>query len=197
MQMSARAIIGIISICAVGTGSFLAVTFWLLILEELDRKRPEGRRYTQLGFPRVGTPQIVREYRHSYPDGKLHIYVLINLALAMMGMLGLVGVGAYNIVLNRPIVFIASPAGGASFIAPATIEVSAETREIDPTVSRVDFYAGTTLIGSSTTAPYSVTWSNVLAGNYSLTAKTTDDRGITITSEVVTITVGTSPKRSP
>lgn len=36
--------------------------------------------------------------------------------------------------------------------------------------TQVEFYTGSTLIGTATTAPYNVTWNNVLPGNYSLTA---------------------------
>ena len=37
-------------------------------------------------------------------------------------------------------------------------------------MARVEFYNGTTLLGSDTTAPYSFTWANVPAGTYSLRA---------------------------
>ena len=72
-----------------------------------------------------------------------------------------------------PTVSLTSPADGTSVVAPATVLVSANADDSDGTVSRVDFYAGSTLIGSDTTAPYSVTWSNVAAGSYSSTSSTT------------------------
>jgi len=54
----------------------------------------------------------------------------------------------------------------------------------------VEFYAGTTLIGTDLLSPYSATWSSVPAGTYSLTAKAFDQDGGSTTSSVVTITVG-------
>jgi chitinase len=56
-------------------------------------------------------------------------------------------------------------------------------------VTRVDFFAGGTPLGDDSTAPYEVTWTNVPAGGYSLTAIATDNAGATSTSAPVNITV--------
>ncbi|MBO9636524.1 MAG: discoidin domain-containing protein, partial [Chitinophagaceae bacterium] len=61
----------------------------------------------------------------------------------------------------------------------------------------VEFFNGTTKLGEDNTAPYSFTWSNVPAGNYSLTAKATDDSSATTTSAAVNITVGAAPPCDP
>ena len=74
-------------------------------------------------------------------------------------------------------------------VAPASVVVSADASDGDGSVVRVDFYAGTTLIGSDSTAPYSVTWSNVGAGSYALTAVAVDNAGASTTSGVVNLTV--------
>ena len=58
----------------------------------------------------------------------------------------------------------------------------------DPIVS-VAFYQGTTLIGRATTLPFSVTWTNVAAGTYSVTAVTTDTEGYTTTSSPILLKV--------
>src|SRR5919106_1130440 len=65
---------------------------------------------------------------------------------------------------------------------PATITVSATATDTDGTVASVEFRAGTTVIGTDTTSPYSVSWSNVPAGTYTLTAIARDDAGATTTS---------------
>ena len=69
-----------------------------------------------------------------------------------------------------PTAALTAPANGATFTAPATITINATASDTDGTVTRVDFFQGTTQIGSDTTSPYSFTWSNVPAGTYSLTA---------------------------
>lgn len=88
-----------------------------------------------------------------------------------------------------PVVALTAPGNGATFAAPATITLTASASDPDGTVAKVDFYRGTTLIGTRTTSPYTLTWSNVSAGAYSLTAKATDDRGGTKTSTAVSVTV--------
>jgi hypothetical protein len=45
------------------------------------------------------------------------------------------------------------------------------------------------LIASDATSPYSVTWNNVGAGTYSLTARAVDDDGATTTSAARSVTV--------
>jgi hypothetical protein len=94
---------------------------------------------------------------------------------------------------TAPTVSLTSPAGGATFTAPAGITVAADAADSDGTISVVEFYAGTTSIGSDTTAPYSITWNNVAAGGYSLTAKATDNAGATTTSSAVNLTVNAAP----
>jgi RHS repeat-associated protein len=88
-----------------------------------------------------------------------------------------------------PTVTVSSPANGASFAAPATIVLTATAADSDGTVSKVDFYQGTTLVGTATTAPYAFSWANVALGNYSVTAKATDNKGAVTTSATVAVTV--------
>jgi subtilisin family serine protease len=94
-----------------------------------------------------------------------------------------------------PTVRLATPASGAIFTAPANIILNAEAADFDGAVSRVQFYAGTQLIGTSTASPYSITWSNVSAGDYSLTAVAADNLGATTTSTPVIIKV--NPANGP
>ena len=89
-----------------------------------------------------------------------------------------------------PTVSITSPIDGTTYTEPATVPISADANDSDGTVTEVDFYAGNTLLGSSTAAPYSFTWTNVPAGSYSLTAIATDNGGMTTTSGAVSVTVG-------
>ncbi|MGB7542463.1 MAG: RHS repeat-associated core domain-containing protein [Burkholderiales bacterium] len=86
---------------------------------------------------------------------------------------------------------ITAPASGTVFAAPATIALSADAfpgSYLIPIV-KVEFFSGTTLIGTDTTDPYGITWSNVPAGSYTLTAKVTDSDGDTRISDEVIITV--------
>ena len=87
-----------------------------------------------------------------------------------------------------PTVSLTAPANGANYTAPATITLSANAADSDGSVTKVEFFSGTTLLGTATSAPYSYTWSNVAAGTYSLTAKATDNGGAATNSSAVSVT---------
>ncbi|MBS1811906.1 MAG: PQQ-dependent sugar dehydrogenase [Acidobacteria bacterium] len=102
--------------------------------------------------------------------------------------------GTVNITVNAPSnaapsASITAPTNNAVFTAPASITINANAGDSDGMVAKVEFYNGSTLLGTDTLAPYSFTWANVAAGTYALTVKATDDRGAVTTSSVVNITV--------
>ena len=95
----------------------------------------------------------------------------------------------FDKVNRAPKVSLSSPPNRSTYIAPAIVSVSATASDVDGTVVMVEFYAGTTLIGSDTSSPYSVTWSNAAAGSYQLTATALDNLGAVTTSAARTVTV--------
>ena len=78
---------------------------------------------------------------------------------------------------SPPVVSLTGPVNSAVFAAPASIAFSATASDPGGSVSVVEFYAGTTLVGSDTTSPYSFTWRNVPAGNYAVIAVARDHLG--------------------
>jgi hypothetical protein len=97
-----------------------------------------------------------------------------------------VALGAPN---KTPTVMLTAPTSGATFAAPANITLSANASDSDGTIARVDFYEGVNLLGTRASAPYSVTWNNVMGGSYSLSATAVDNGGASKTSSKVSITV--------
>ncbi|MDB5271816.1 MAG: hypothetical protein JWO58_183 [Chitinophagaceae bacterium] len=97
---------------------------------------------------------------------------------------------------QAPTVSITSPANNATFTSPATVNITATASDTDGTISKVDFYNGTTLLGSDNTSPYSYSWTGVTAGTYTLTAKATDNLGTVTTSSTITIVVS-NPNQLP
>jgi regulation of enolase protein 1 (concanavalin A-like superfamily) len=89
-----------------------------------------------------------------------------------------------------PSVSLISPLNLDSFWAPATIGITATASDSDGGVAVVEFYAGTTQIGSDNSSPYDVTWTGVPAGTYSLTAVARDVFGAMTVSSDRTIIVG-------
>jgi RHS repeat-associated protein len=99
-----------------------------------------------------------------------------------------------NITVNaNPTVSITSPANGAVFASPANITINATASDSDGTISKVEFFEGATLLGTSTTSPYSVSLTNVAAGSHTYTAKATDNRGGATTSSAISVSVDVSP----
>ena len=89
----------------------------------------------------------------------------------------------------RPTVSLTSPSSGAVVTAGASVPLTASAADSDGTIARVDFFAGSTLIGSATSAPYAATWRNAAAGSYTLTAVATDNGFASATSTGVPVTV--------
>ena len=87
-----------------------------------------------------------------------------------------------------PSVSLTQPANEATFTAPATVDFVA-TASDNGSVSRVEFYNGSTKLGEDTTSPYTFTWPDVAAGTYTLSARAIDNAGAATTSDARTITV--------
>ncbi|MBE0574455.1 MAG: hypothetical protein IH613_01025, partial [Desulfuromonadales bacterium] len=89
-----------------------------------------------------------------------------------------------------PTVAISSPSTNASYNSDQTVVIVASAQD-DSGVTKVEFYNGTTLIGTDTTNTFSVSWpvSEADNGQHSITAKAYDAAGNVATSSAVTLTV--------
>ncbi|HEY8400634.1 MAG TPA: Ig-like domain-containing protein, partial [Cytophagaceae bacterium] len=90
---------------------------------------------------------------------------------------------------QAPLVSITSPANNATFTAPATVNITATASDPDGSVSKVEFYNGSQYLGEDTSSPYTYSWTNVSAGNYTITAKVYDNLNLSSTSSPVNISV--------
>jgi hypothetical protein len=90
-----------------------------------------------------------------------------------------------------PTVAIISPLNNTTFTQGKPVTLTATASDFDGTVTMVDFYAGESLVGSVNTAPYSIVW-NPIAGNYSITARATDNGGAVSVSNPVSVTIAPS-----
>ena len=94
---------------------------------------------------------------------------------------------------NPPTLALTSPLNGASYAPPATITLAASVTPNGHSITQVQYYNGPTLLGANTSAPYSLTWTNVSAGSYTLTAQAVYDAGSTVASSPVNVTVTNNP----
>ena len=92
---------------------------------------------------------------------------------------------------TRPSVTITNPVSGAVFVAPANVTIQANATDTDGSVTNVQFFRDTTLLGADAAAPFSIVASNLAAGSYALRAVAVDNGGLSSTSAVVNITVST------
>lgn len=99
-----------------------------------------------------------------------------------------------------PTVSITSPPNGAKFTAPWAGTIQATDSDSDGTVTKLQFFAGTNLLGTVTNPPTTVSFNvnNLAAGNYTLTAVATDNGGASTTSAGISIQVtNASPTNVP
>lgn len=81
------------------------------------------------------------------------------------------------------------PPTTASVNSRITLSANATPGSATTTIAKVEFYAGTVLVGSATAAPYTFLWIPQGAGVYSVTAVATDNLGAKTTSAAATVTV--------
>jgi len=88
-----------------------------------------------------------------------------------------------------PTVSLSQPATGSTYTVGQAIPLAATAADPDGTISRVEFYAGTTLIGTDTSSPYTASWTNAPAGNHVLVARAYDNGAVFTNSTPVDVTV--------
>jgi subtilisin family serine protease len=106
-------------------------------------------------------------------------------------------VEAYTAGGTSPSVTLTAPSEGASYVEPATIALMANASDASG-IDHVEFYQGTTLIATSTSTsnPYTASWTNMAAGSYTLTAKAYNTLGGWAVSAPVDVTVTTGATRT-
>lgn len=88
-----------------------------------------------------------------------------------------------------PTVSLTAPSNNAQLTGTVTVSATASD---NVAVAKVEFYRdGSTLLGTDTTSPYSITWNTAVAtiGSHTLTAKAYDASGNVKTSTVINVTV--------
>jgi RHS repeat-associated protein len=130
-----------------------------------------------------------------------------------------VGAGTYSVTaraldwlglatMSAPVTVIISPpniapqvtlsTSGAVTTAPGRITLSATASDPDGSVASVQYFVnGNARSGILSTPPYTYSWTGVAAGNYSIIARATDDKGATKDSTVYNFTVAPAANAAP
>lgn len=96
-----------------------------------------------------------------------------------------------------PAVALTAPRNGQWFAAGATVNFRATASTTEGSIAKVEFLDGETLLGQSTSSPYTYSWTNPTTGTHKVTARATDDAGAARRSPTVTITVGRTATSIP
>ncbi|MEV7983515.1 glycoside hydrolase family 48 protein, partial [Streptomyces sp. NPDC086519] len=117
-------------------------------------------------------------------------YTGSNTAPAAFAINGTTCTGAHQ----PPITVLTSPSAGAVYTQGDAVPLAATAAAADgATVSKVEFYDDTTLLGTDTSSPYSLSVSSLTVGSHSLVAKAYDSLGASASSTPVGITVSSGP----
>ena len=92
-----------------------------------------------------------------------------------------------------PTVAITNPPAGVVLSAPASLKLEATAAQTGGSITNVQFLQGTTSLGSVRTAPYSMTVTGLLAGNYTFSAVATGNGGLAATNSITVHVVTPMP----
>ncbi len=96
-----------------------------------------------------------------------------------------------------PTISLTAPPTDANFVSPATVNLAASVTANGHTITKVQFFNSSALLGESTSSPYSFAWSSVGAGTYTLKARVVYDSGSTLDSAASSITVAAPALPAP
>jgi hypothetical protein len=112
----------------------------------------------------------------------------LNRRLNGLGFIDNFGMNA-NII---PQVSLIAPLDEAMVDVSTTVTISATASDADGSITKVEFYRGTTLIGTDTTTPYSINWTPATAGTFVITARAYDNNGVTNNTAAASVIVGST-----
>ncbi|NJR71985.1 MAG: hypothetical protein HC782_02400 [Gammaproteobacteria bacterium] len=96
-----------------------------------------------------------------------------------------------------PTVVITSPANASSVSLGNQVNITANAADSDGSIVKVEFFAGTTKLGEDAASPFNWAWTPTVAGQFSLTARATDNAGATTVSSAVALTIAPMPMPPP
>lgn len=104
--------------------------------------------------------------------------------------IALLSLPAFSRTNVAPTVNIITPGPlSIAYLTPATVQIEAAASDSDGTIAQVEFYANGAIIGTVTSSPYAISWTNMAIGTFSVTAVATDNGGLSTTSAPVSITI--------
>lgn len=92
-------------------------------------------------------------------------------------------------VNDPPAVSITSPLDNAKLKAPGPLTIQASATDVDGAISQVEFFQGVTSLGVVNAPPFTLVLNNVAIGDYTYSARATDNSNATADSAAVAVSV--------
>lgn len=141
----------------------------------------------------IGSPDTTAPYSVQWTPAAVKSYVLTALAIDNNSNQTLSTSRTVSVGSSAPTIAITAPTNGTAANVGVTTNITATaTATAGSTITGVEFFANGDLIGTDNFAPYTLAWVPQNTGSIVLTARATDSNNISVTSEGVTVVVGTS-----
>jgi len=98
---------------------------------------------------------------------------------------GGIGIQAATLTPHLPLVAIASPAQGQTFLSPVTVQFNAGATQFDDTITDVKSVGSDGTVLDAAASPLNALWGPLSGGHYTVTASGTDSAGLTNASSPV------------
>ncbi|GCL64403.1 Ig-like domain-containing protein [Pseudaquabacterium pictum] len=142
---------------------------------------------------KIGESTTGPGYGIVWPDAAPGTYALTAVATDNGGASrtsGTVSITVNAVVSNQPpLVALTQPVAGAVFTVGNPVTLAATASDPDGTVASVEFFAGSTSLGTVSSAPYTLTWTTAPLGTSSITAVARDNAGAVTSTAANAITV--------
>ncbi|WP_242928739.1 Ig-like domain-containing protein [Pontibacter vulgaris] len=147
----------------------------------------EGKKIIDRNSGSAGSWAKLGPYRVDLTDGTLNITTsggAVNLSGLEIRHAG--SDASPNIL---PSVSVTAPTAGGVFNLGTSVNFSANASDSDGSIAKVEFLVNGSKIGEDVTSPYTINWSASTVGDYSLTAKATDNNGGATVAEPVRVSI--------
>ena len=177
----------------VNNATFISGTNITLVAEATD---PDGK-VTRVEFLSAGTllgDDSVAPYAWAWRNVPSGVYVLSARAADDKGATAIspeITITVRTPNATPPTVLLTSPTNYAVFQEGENVSLTAAVTAGSNPVAKVEFYAGSLLLGETDTAPYTFVWEMAPEGDYQLTARAIDSKGLAGESSPIRAAVGT------
>jgi Tol biopolymer transport system component len=129
-------------------------------------------------------------YRTTYTPSAAGIYTLIAQATDNSGNVSDSVVQTLTVLGgNAPVVSLVNPSTDLNISADSSLLLSATAETDSSSIRRVEFYAGSTLLTTKSTQPYTYVWRPASIGTYAIRAVAYDANGTGVSSSVSNVSV--------